>query len=92
MEGVIKNGRVALSVWDNLPYPFHWLARFPLLAVSLSRGEIEESFQLAAALLVPPQQRLPDELTEALEKAINASTPRPHLEHALQVAREMGYL
>jgi hypothetical protein len=91
-EEVVTHGRTALEWWGGKAYPIQWTARFPLLAVALARNEIEKAVNHAAALLPSSQQRLPDELADTLAQAAHAETPRPCLEHALRLAREMGYL
>jgi eukaryotic-like serine/threonine-protein kinase len=90
----------ALTDWQqtSLVYPFHWMALWPLIAVTLAQGRILESIGHAYALLVPDQQSLPDALMDAVNQAIQAREDDQlehaykHLQHALAVAQEMGYL
>jgi len=81
-----------------LVYPFYLAALFPLIAVALARHQIVEAVSHARALLAPEQRRLPAALTAALQTAIQVweagqpETARAHLEQALALAQEIGYL
>jgi hypothetical protein len=100
LAGAEKQARAALELWGQsaFVYAFHWTARFPLLAMALSREQIPEALNHARALLDPQQQKLPDPLEAALEAAIQAGEEEgakaatQHLEHAIQIAKEMGFL
>jgi DNA-binding SARP family transcriptional activator/predicted ATPase len=95
-----KQGHAALELWQRSPfvYAFHWTARFPLLAVALTREQLPEALDHARALLDPQQQKLPETLEAALEAAVQAADDeedkvvRQRLEQTIQVARETGYL
>jgi tetratricopeptide (TPR) repeat protein len=95
-----QRGQEALGLWRESPlvYPFQWQALWPLVAVALARGRKEEAWAYAKALLEPTQQRLPDALDAALVAAVQAKTQDQaevadlHLDQALSLAREMGYL
>jgi len=95
-----EHGHAALTIWQQTPlvYPFYSAALFPLIAVALARHQIVEAVNYAWALLAPEQQRLPAALTAALQAAIQAweagqpETARAHLEQALALAQEIGYL
>jgi hypothetical protein len=69
-----------------------------LIAVALARHQIVEAVSHARALLAPEQRRLPAALTAALQTAIQVweagqpETARAHLEQALALAQEIGYL
>jgi DNA-binding SARP family transcriptional activator len=90
----------ALAIWQQSPlvYPFQWQALWPLIAVKLARGRAEEVWAHVQALLEPEQQLLPDELNTTLEAAAHAQVEGQtreacrHLERAMHLAREMGYL
>lgn len=88
----------ALQRWQDHVYPFQWLARWPLLAINLARNELTAAVESAAAMLMPVQQRLPDDVTGALERAFQAGeagklgTTRRALEQALTLARDHNYL
>jgi tetratricopeptide (TPR) repeat protein len=71
-EAALQDGEAALVKWQLLQYPFHWLARWPLLAVALDQGRIADAVGQARAMLEPVQQRLPNALTASLEEAIAA--------------------
>jgi hypothetical protein len=81
-----------------MTYSFRWLALWPLLAVTLSRGTLDDGLGYARSLIDPGQQppRIP--LAAILEDAIAAGEEdlvemaRSHLTHAVEVAQEMGYL
>jgi DNA-binding SARP family transcriptional activator len=93
-------GGEALAQWRQSPlvYPFQWQALWPLIAVALARGHEDEAWAYVQALLEPTQQLLPDRLNSALEAAIRgraqdqAGAARTHLDRAMEVAQEMGYL
>jgi eukaryotic-like serine/threonine-protein kinase len=91
----------ALSCWEAQPrhvFPFHWLARLPLLAARVQRAQIDEAIEEARALLHPRQQRLPLRLTTALGAAVDAATTgddkrvRKTLGVAIRAAHHAGYL
>jgi DNA-binding SARP family transcriptional activator/tetratricopeptide (TPR) repeat protein len=95
-----QRGQEALCIWRQSPlvYPFQWLALWPLITVVLARGREDEVWAYAQALLESTQQRLPDELNNALVAALQtkaegrAGDARAHLDRALVLASEMGYL
>ena len=70
----------------------------PLLGVALQEADIEQAVHCAQHMLTPPQQRLPDNLTELMERAVaarergesDAANDLLHL--ALQKAHTMGYV
>jgi len=100
LSAVEQLGKEALDIWRQSPlvYPFQWQALWPLLGVALADGREDEAWLYAQALLEPRQQLLPDALNSALETALQAhATDQPvaarsHVERALQLAQEMGYL
>ena len=65
---------------------------------SRRRGEVAEALVQAQAMLEPLQQKLPDPLEAALEAAIQAGEnnqpqeARKHLEQAVKLAQETGFL
>ena len=67
-------------------------------AVAVAWGQGPEALAHARAMIDPLQQRLPDPLEAALEAAIQAGeddgakAAAQHLERAIQVAKETGYL
>jgi hypothetical protein len=99
-SGAEQNVRAALAFWQQSPlvYPFQWLALWPLIAVLLARGKEEDTWANIQALLDPMQQRLPDELYNALDGARQGMEKgdlrlaRAQRDHAVEIARQMGYL
>jgi DNA-binding SARP family transcriptional activator len=96
----LGDGQAALACWHRPPsaYPFHWLALWPLLAVALSQGTLDEALGYARSLIDASQQPLRIPLAAILEDAIAAGeegmveAARSHLARAVEVAQEMGYL
>lgn len=83
----------ALDAWRTVrvPYPMQWLAVFPLLALVVDAGRVEEAADLARRLFEPEQQRLPETLSVVLEDAIQA----PGLDNFVRVvelAKRLNYL
>ena len=57
----------ALNAWETeAPWPFEWLARFPLAVVAAGRGALDEVGEQFRAMLRPTQQVLPLALTAAI--------------------------
>jgi tetratricopeptide (TPR) repeat protein len=100
LDGVQTHGQAALALWAGLSfkYGFEWLALWPLLAAALNRDQLGEAVDAACRLLHPSQQRLPDDLTAALQAASEAlgagqiPQVRDHLESAIGLARSSGQL
>jgi serine/threonine protein kinase/tetratricopeptide (TPR) repeat protein len=97
-----QEARTALDCWNKLspiyPYPFQWQGLWVLMAAELQRHAVAEAMEHARALLHPIQQRLPEPLTVHLEAALGAwdqgqrEVAREYLEHAVESAREWGFL
>jgi hypothetical protein len=70
-EDVVADARAALDLWGTtvVRYSWYWVCVFPLIAVLLKAGEVEEAVEAGRQLLVPPQQRLPSELESTLVSA-----------------------
>lgn len=95
LERARRRGQAAVDLWEGTPYPFQWLALWPLLDIALVGGEKEMALTFAASILAPSQQLLPDPITTALESALQADEPCLtilHLQEALRLAREHRYL
>jgi eukaryotic-like serine/threonine-protein kinase len=100
MDECQENGLAALELWRplSMSYPFCWTALLPLISVALAKQQVSEAVEYARMLLEPHQQRFPDDLTTALETAIQAwdtgqsDAARSHLQQATALAREMSYL
>lgn len=89
------DAQAALAAWKNSPYPFQWLAQSVALALALREGDVSAAVATAQALLAPSQQRLPDDLAEALAMAAQTAesdAARAHLAQAVKLARNHGYL
>ncbi len=54
----------ALALWAKTTgwQPLHWICLWPLIAVRLGNGNVDEAVDASRQLLEPSQQRLPDEL------------------------------
>ena len=87
----LGEGSAALRSWETgQRYTLQWCARLPLLAVNLTQDRLSEAVSNAAAMLELSQQRLPDDLTEALGCAVlDGAEPdavRSALERAVALA------
>ena len=88
----------ALSVWGDYQYPFKWLANSVLLAIYLDREQLDKAIESLNAMLDLKQQRLPDDLTAALEQSVQSweenqvNTTRDALIKAVELAKGRGYL
>jgi tetratricopeptide (TPR) repeat protein len=93
-------GLAALDSWQRgqFVHAFHWTARWPLLATALAQERVAEAVDHARAMLDPQQQQLPADMEAALEEALqageadNPGKARLHLQRAVKVAQETGYL
>jgi DNA-binding SARP family transcriptional activator len=100
LETADSLGQAAFETWNvgSHAYPVQWVGLWPMIAVRLAQGEVEQAVQLARRLLDPAQQRLPGELAKILEDVNRASTRgeaeavRGLLEHALTLAQAQDYL
>ncbi|HEX9118311.1 MAG TPA: AAA family ATPase, partial [Anaerolineae bacterium] len=94
---VEESAQAALGLWGELPYPFRWVALYPLMASRLANDDLAGALTHARTLLDPGQQRLPDSLAEALEAALSAwrsgreDDAAVRLIQALDFARSAGY-
>ena len=88
----------ALAIWGDYQYPFKWLAHWVLIAIYLDRDEIAQAIESVCALLDEKQQRLPDDVTATLEKAVGnweagwIDVTRMGLTEVVEKAQEWGYL
>lgn len=90
-------GLESLAMLDRMPIkqPFYWTTLGPLLAVALAENDLSAARDYAERLLEPAQIRLPDDLEQTLEQALQ--TTEEHLaqtkfEEAVSLARGYGYL
>jgi class 3 adenylate cyclase/tetratricopeptide (TPR) repeat protein len=98
-DDVLVLGTEALEIWASTVVSYSWylLCLWPLLAVHLAAGRLAEAISAGRQLLLPPQQRLPDELEILLESALAAwerAEPVPageKLAEALELACGLAY-
>jgi len=96
----LEKGKAARESWQQSPSScmFQWLSLYPLTSMALAHDRISEAVEYARGLLEPAQQALPDPLQTVLEEAIQTwergepEAARTHLERAIELAQEMGYL
>ena len=90
----------ALDIWKGLParYFYDWMALWPLLAMALAAGRVEEAVEYARGMLPPPQQLLQEPVRTLVESAIRTwDTGQPAeaeelLQSAIRAAGDLGYL
>jgi tetratricopeptide (TPR) repeat protein len=98
-EDVVTLAAEALELWGTtvVSYSWYWLCLWPLIAVRLASGQVTEALEASRQLLVPPQQRLPDELDAMVQSTIAAwdNTERDlasqRLGEALELAQRLRY-
>jgi class 3 adenylate cyclase/tetratricopeptide (TPR) repeat protein len=98
-EEVVALADTALELWGHtvVSYSSYWICLWPLIAVRLKAGLLAEAVFASRKLLVPPQQRLPDELESLVESAGAAWDDGEHalaareLTEALELACNLGY-
>ena len=99
-EDVVYLATEALELWSStiVSYSWYWLCLWPLIAVHLSAGRVAEAVEVSRQLLVPPQQRLPDELSSLVQSAGTAwavggdsRLTMAKLSEALELAGRLGY-
>ncbi len=99
-ETAATDALVALDMWQALPvrYFYDWMALWPLVAMALAAGRVEEAVGHARGMLPPPQQLLQEPartLTENAVQAWDAGQPAEAedlLRRALSAAADLGYL
>jgi eukaryotic-like serine/threonine-protein kinase len=98
-EDVVALATEALELWATIAvsYPFKWPCLWPLISVHLASGQVAQAVDASRKLLIPPQQRLPDELESVVEAAGAAWDRGEHqlaagnLTAALELAGSLGY-
>jgi class 3 adenylate cyclase/tetratricopeptide (TPR) repeat protein len=96
-EQAVTDAQAALDMWEGLPvrYFYDWMALWPLLAMALASGRVEEAVAYARRMLLPPQQLLQQPVRTMVENAVHAwdSRQRAETEDLLRSAvREAGNL
>lgn len=99
-EGARRHADAALRIWAGVSpaYPFEWGARWPLLAITLAEGAIDQAVEHARAQLDPEQQPLPDDVARELALAVelweggDSARAAAHLQHAAEMAAPLGFL
>jgi DNA-binding SARP family transcriptional activator len=92
------HAEAAIANWTKTPYPFQWLAHWPLLAIALRENWLSEAAAAARAMLDAKQQQLPDVVDDVLRTAVSAweadekTAVRAHLKTAVEIASQYGYL
>ena len=94
-----RQAQKALSVWGDYQYPFKWLATLGFTWPStLIASSLIKPSSLLYILLDPKQQRLPDDLTAALEQSVlsweenQVNKTQDALNKAVELAQKWGYL
>jgi DNA-binding SARP family transcriptional activator len=93
-----REAQKALALWGEFSHPFKWTAHWILCDIRLNRDQLADAVESARAMLHPAQQRLPDNVTAALEGAVRSwqeqdvGNARRFLEQAVGLARAKGYL
>jgi class 3 adenylate cyclase/tetratricopeptide (TPR) repeat protein len=99
-KDVLKLAHEAAGLWRSARGPltfWKWLYLWPLVALHLDSGKVEEAVTAGREMLDPLQQRFPDELEQMLASASadwdqgNADAARDSLTEALRVAHELHY-
>ncbi|MGA2802951.1 MAG: AAA family ATPase [Acidimicrobiales bacterium] len=98
-DDAIALGGEALELWGTTIVSYSWysLCLWPMIAVRLRAGQIDEAIDLSRKLLEPPQQRLPDDLELLVEQAGAASDQKRRrvaadkLAEALELAVALGW-
>ena len=95
-----QRSRAATELWKLLPVPgpyvsMAWIAEWPALGLAFQRGFLDEALAYARRLLDPERQPMPEDLSQSLCSALDATEPSSaltHLGNVVQVARLHGYL
>jgi hypothetical protein len=95
VEATQRWGAVALADWPTAkragPTVFQWSARFPLLAVAIEDGRLDEAAKQARGMLHETQQPLVSDVRAVLEEAV-ATGELDAFPRARELARTNGYL
>jgi class 3 adenylate cyclase/tetratricopeptide (TPR) repeat protein len=99
-EKAATDALAALEMWAGLPvrYFYDWMALWPLVAMALAAGRVEEAAGHVRDMLPPPQQLLHEPARTLAENAVRAwDAGRPAdaedlLRRAVSAAGDLGYL
>lgn len=100
-QGAADRARRAYEEGEKMGGAYHvlaWIVAWPLLAVCLDDGDLDQALELARRLLAPEVQPAPAPVREALAAAVvaaeagNVGLARERLFEAAGLAREPGYL
>jgi DNA-binding SARP family transcriptional activator/predicted ATPase len=95
-----EQGQAALETWEtgSRLYPIQWVGLWPMIAIHLAQGEVEQAIRLVRKLLDPEQQPEPEEMVQMLELICEADTRGDKelvqglLQQALSLAQQHNYL
>jgi hypothetical protein len=87
----------AYETWRGLKivYPFFGLGLWPLIAIHVHENRLQDAIDYLAPMLEPSQQKLLDEVTAQMERAIAATTDEERLSclrACMSWAEKEGYL
>ena len=96
----VTDAQAALEMWGGLPvrYFYDWMALWPLVAVALAAGKVEEAVEHARGMRPPPQQLLQEPVRTMVETAVHAwdagrtAETEELIRRALRAAGGHGYL
>jgi hypothetical protein len=94
------DARAALRMWEELPvrYFFDWMALWPLVAIAVAAGQVEDAAEYARGMVPPPQQLLAEPARTLVDGAIQAwdsgqpAQTEELLRRAVRAAGDLGYL
>jgi hypothetical protein len=94
------DAQAALDMWGGLPvrYFYDWMALWPLVAMALASGKVEEAVERARGMLPRPQQLLQEPVATLVSQAIHAwdaeqvTETQELLRRAVGAAGDLGYL
>jgi len=99
-EEAATDAQAALRIWEELPvrYIFDWMALWPMVAIALASGRVEEAAEYARRMLPPPQQLLQEPAQTMVDSAVHAwdagqaAEAEGLLRRAVRTAGDLGYL
>lgn len=100
LDEVQRYARETMDYWSKVKvhFPLQWAVQWPLLAIATVERRICNAADCARKMLSPDEQPLPDELTAALEQAIEAfeqnqmDQAQTQFEEGMRLAKQKGYL